>query len=239
MTRTLQDIEQQLNALIDPKAIKEREGGGGKSLSYLEGHTVIGHLNKIFGPLNWASQTTKMDLVFSGEVENNYGKKNHCVSYVCQLRLVVTGPDGKATEHTATGYGDGQDAKNPGKAHELAVKEAETDALKRAAKNLGNSMGLELYDKVKNQAREEAKEEKPKAALKAKETKKPDDNLEEKSKVLNLINKTSIVAIARDKVTLDGLKEEMRKRYNADNKDLLTFDQAKEFLNYLNEVNGG
>lgn len=247
MTRSLQDIENQLNDQIDPSSIKEREGGGGKTLSYLEGHTVIGRLNRVFGPLGWASQTSKLDLVFSGEVDNRYGKKSHCVSYIAQVRLVVQGPDGKATEHTCTGYGDGMDANNPGKAHELAVKEAETDALKRCAKNLGNSMGLELYDKAKNAAREVKEEKEVKVeqrhrdkAREHQELKKILDPVnEEQLKVLNLISKTSTVAIARQKTTLDALKSEMRKRYSVDNKDLLTFDQAKEFLNYLNETNGG
>jgi len=38
---------------------------------------------------------------------------------------------------------------NEADAHESAVKEAETDALKRALRSFGNTFGLALYDKTK------------------------------------------------------------------------------------------
>jgi DNA repair and recombination protein RAD52 len=45
-----------------------------------------------------------------------------------------------------TGAGNGQSSNLFG-AYELAIKEAETDAMKRALKSLGNQFGIELYDK--------------------------------------------------------------------------------------------
>jgi hypothetical protein len=47
-----------------------------------------------------------------------------------------------------TGYGSGID-RDLGAAHESAVKEAETDAMKRALMTFGNPFGLALYDKTK------------------------------------------------------------------------------------------
>src|SRR4051812_31969840 len=44
------------------------------------------------------------------------------------------------------GYGSGID-KDIGQAHESAIKEAETDAMKRALMTFGNPFGLALYDK--------------------------------------------------------------------------------------------
>jgi recombination DNA repair RAD52 pathway protein len=245
MGKTLQEIEKELNELIPTNLVKQREGGGGKQLSYLEGHTVIGALNRIFGPLNWASETKEMECLYQGEVTNSYGKKINYVSYRAKVRLVVVGPDGKATEHTLNGFGDGQDRDNIGKAHELAIKEAETDALKRAAKNLGNIMGLELYSKERNAERDAEREEEPakqkdsKVAQKASGKKPANEpaSSDERSKVLKLITATSKVVVERSKATLDDLKAELKKRYDVDSKDSLTLDQAKEFLGYLNEKN--
>jgi hypothetical protein len=54
-----------------------------------------------------------------------------------------------------TGYGSGI-VKDPNDAHEKAMKEAETDALKRALKDNGNPFGLALYDKAKENVLTEA-----------------------------------------------------------------------------------
>ena len=66
--KTLIDIQNELDAPIPRSAVSQRQGGGGKSLSYLAGHYIIDRLNKIFGPLGWASKTEKMDLVHTGQV---------------------------------------------------------------------------------------------------------------------------------------------------------------------------
>jgi hypothetical protein len=42
---------------------------------------------------------------------------------------------------------------NPGEAHESAIKEAETDAMKRALTTFGNPFGLALYDKEQHNVR--------------------------------------------------------------------------------------
>lgn len=246
MTRTLEQIEQDLNSKIPASAVSSREGGGGKQLSYLAGHYVIDRLNKVFGPFGWASQTTSIDKLFEGEVTNRYGKKTNYVSYRATVRLVVTGPDNKATEHTLNGFGDGQDQDNAGKAHELAIKEAETDALKRCAKNLGMSMGLALYDKTQeNVEQDETVEPKveeksaPKSAAtnnnsaskQTRDAPKPAQAEEnDHVKVLNLIKEVSGALISTGKTSVTELKEELKSKYGVDRKEGLTSKQAKEFL---------
>jgi hypothetical protein len=54
---------------------------------------------------------------------------------------------GQAIVREGTGYGSGIDA-DDGAAHESAVKEAETDAMKRGLMTFGNPFGLALYDKT-------------------------------------------------------------------------------------------
>lgn len=155
--KSYEQIKEELNAKIPREAVSQREGGNGKSLSYLSGHYVIDRMNQVFGPGMW-SYTSDVTLVHSGEIEA-YGKKSYSVHYLGKVRLVADFGNGIKSDITEYGYGDGSDKVNIGKAHELAVKEAVTDALKRAAKSLGMSMGLALYSKEQ----ENVQDEEPKA----------------------------------------------------------------------------
>lgn len=144
------DIRKALDANIPQDVIATRQGGGGKSLSYLETWYVIDRLNQVLGQGNW-SYSSEVTKVFEGKSANSYGEV-FATSYIAQVSLEVNLADDDGyrsyAKFTDYGYGDGTDKTNPGKAHELAVKEAVSDGLKRAAKNLGRSMGLALYDKT-------------------------------------------------------------------------------------------
>lgn len=62
------------------------------------------------------------------------------------LRVRVRAGETTVTrEGSGFGFGTGS---NPGEAHEGAVKEAETDAMKRALVTFGNPFGLALYDRT-------------------------------------------------------------------------------------------
>lgn len=137
-------IKQKLDEPIPRSAVATRSGGG-STLSYLTSFYVIQKLNEVIGQGNWA-YSSEVTHVHSGEVDGKYGK-SYSTHYTARVRLVVA-IDGNSTEFTDYGYGDGTDKTNPGKAHELAVKEAVTDGLKRCAKNLGMAFGLALYDKT-------------------------------------------------------------------------------------------
>jgi len=147
MLTTYENVVERLNESIPRDVIKERDGGGNRKLSYLEGHYVINRLNKVLGVGNWATQIIETKCVYSGMVLDSYGKEKQSASYTARVRLVVEFPNGKRTEFEDVGFGNGFDKADPGKPHELATKEAITDAIKRCAKNLGSSMGLALYDK--------------------------------------------------------------------------------------------
>lgn len=138
-------LVEQLEAKIPRSVISKRDGGGGRKLDYLEGWYVIDRMNQIFGVGGWSYVTDEMRLVHQGEVD---GK--HVAHYVAKITVRAAG-----TAFSDFGYGDGTDKYNPGKAHELAVKEAVTDAIKRACKNFGKSMGLALYDKTREFVDEE------------------------------------------------------------------------------------
>lgn len=149
--KTLEQLQKELDSPIPRSAVKEREGAGKRRFSYLSTDYVIDRNNKVFGNLNWSSNTIENRCVYEGVVKNSYGKEKYSASYIARVQVEVQHIDENGrimrTSHVGTGYGDGDDASHPGKAHELAAKEAESDALKRACKNLGQSMGLALYDK--------------------------------------------------------------------------------------------
>jgi DNA repair and recombination protein RAD52 len=226
----MSDINKQLDEAIPRSAVSQRQGGGGRSLSYLTSHYVIDRLNKIFGNLGWASSTTKLECVHVNTAANT-------VHYIAQVRLVVQGENGVATEHLGTGYGDGSDKNNIGKAYELAVKEAESDALKRAAKNLGMSMGLALYDKDQTNVEDDSRpkvaskqQNEPKQAKVAEKLPKGDSSI-----VLSEINSYAKIIAAKGYKTITQLKEEMAAKYGHSEKEKLSEPQAVELRDSLKQ----
>lgn len=132
---------QALNANLPPEKVKDREGPGGRALSYVEGWDVIDVLNGILGQGTWGYDTTATIAVPLEERQGKFGPR-WCVTYVCKCYLSIEGCESIGDY----GVGHGQD-KDPGLAIESAIKEAATDSLKRCAKSLGHRLGLALYDK--------------------------------------------------------------------------------------------
>ena len=138
MSNELTLLEQELDAKIPRSAVDERQAGGGRTLSYLQGYYVIDRLNKVLGHLNWDKEIVEVREIPGGKLP----------MYLARVRLTVryAHPVFGATAVVKEGYGYGS-GKSDNHPHELAVKEAVTDALKVAAKDLGMSMGLALYSK--------------------------------------------------------------------------------------------
>lgn len=136
MSLTDAQIEQLLKP-INTSRISQRRGGGGKSLSYLEAWDVKAHLIRVFGYGEWSSDVLSAELAFEQEVGSNWN-----VAYKVILRLRVSATGATYTE-AAVGTAS---LPQRGEAHDMAVKTAESDALKRAAINLGDQFGLSLYN---------------------------------------------------------------------------------------------
>ncbi len=137
-----------LKAPLDFQHVKQREQSGRK-LSYIEGWKAIDEANRIFGFDGWTRETVETRMV--AERERKIGKAPNQrdgwgVSYVCRVRVVVCA-EGMDIVREGIGSGHGIDV-DCGLAHESAVKEAETDAMKRAMMTFGNPFGLALYDKT-------------------------------------------------------------------------------------------
>ena len=134
MTFTKEQTEL-LNQPIDPKVVAFRQQGS-MQLAYLESWYVINEANRIFGFGGWQSETVQLDCVQSDEF---------CVTYIAKVRVTI---GDVIREGVGAGHGKGKSV-NLGDKHESAVKEAESDARKRAFMQFGSQFGLSLNDRSK------------------------------------------------------------------------------------------
>ena len=132
---------EELKRKLDPAHVKGRTQGGGQ-VQYIEGWHAIAEANRIFGFGSWARETLELRLL--GEPREVSGKMR--VDYMARVRITVFAETGPSVTRDGCGFGQGID-KDVGQAHESALKEAETDAMKRALMTFGNPFGLALYDK--------------------------------------------------------------------------------------------
>ncbi len=135
-----------LAAPLDRAKVRQREQGR-SSVSYLEGWQVIAEANRIFGFDGWQRETVALRCV--NQSERSIGREQKPgwgVTYTARVRITVGEGSGAQLIREGCGAGHGIDT-DLGQAHESALKEAETDAMKRALMTFGNPFGLALYDK--------------------------------------------------------------------------------------------
>jgi recombination DNA repair RAD52 pathway protein len=139
---TKEQYEQLLKPLNESRVAKRSQSG--RQLSYLEAWDVKAHLIRIFGFLGWSADVTESSLVFEEKNE----KGNWDVAYKVMLRLRIHDESDSFmgdTTYTEAAVGSASLPRR-GDAHDMAIKTAESDALKRAAINLGTQFGLSLYN---------------------------------------------------------------------------------------------
>jgi hypothetical protein len=120
-------------------------------VAYLEGWQVIAEANRIFGFDGWQRQTIAVSCVSQAERPIGRDQKpGWGVTYTARVRVTVTAGGRPPLIREGSGAGHGIDV-DLGQAHESALKEAETDAMKRALMTFGNPFGLALYDKQQRQ----------------------------------------------------------------------------------------
>jgi DNA recombination protein Rad52 len=138
-----------LNGALGSSHVKQREQGGRK-VSYIEGWHAIAEANRIFGFDTWSRETVELKCVSEVAREiGQYKNPGYSVTYIARVRVTVSSDVtlGRIIrEGSGAGHGIDRDV---GHAHESAIKEAETDAMKRALMTFGNPFGLALYDKDK------------------------------------------------------------------------------------------
>ncbi len=144
-----------LSAKLSSANVKERKQAG-RTLSYIEGWVAIAEANRIFGFSEWDRETVDLRQLCPPYKNSN---QNNVVNYMAKVRVTVRA-NGDVVVREGCGFGSGID-KDEGQAHESAIKEAETDAMKRALMTFGNPFGLALYDKSQENV-EAAPQEAPK-----------------------------------------------------------------------------
>lgn len=132
---------EQLLRPLNPARVAKRSQAG-RNLSYLEAWDVKAHLIRIFGFGAWSWHVISADLAFEDQIDAKNGGKQWSVGYRVIGTLTIPSLGCIYTE-ASVGF-----AKLPdrGEAHDMAIKTAESDALKRAAINLGTQFGLSLYN---------------------------------------------------------------------------------------------
>lgn len=145
-----------LEAPLDRSSVRQREAWkGGPKLDYIEGWHAIAEANRIFGFDGWERRTIEMTEVRPPElIKNSKGNELWHIGYMARVRIIVhrmlvqegARPAMVRVVREGTGFGSGI-SKDLGDAIESAIKEAETDAMKRGLMTFGNPFGLALYDK--------------------------------------------------------------------------------------------
>lgn len=130
-----------LAAPLSRANVKTRKQGP-RNVSYIEGWKAIEEANRIFGFDGWTRETLEIKCVSEKDRAIGDAKApGFGVSYTARIRITA---HGVIREGIGAGHGIDRDL---GQAHESAIKEAETDAMKRALMTFGNPFGLALYDK--------------------------------------------------------------------------------------------
>lgn len=126
---------------LNPNRVQSRSQGGAK-LSYLAGYDVRATLIRVFGFGGFSAEvldTQIIDIRFPDENKPNKAQ----VSAMVTLKLTIPSLNAVYTESAASSQTGSQGV---GDVADFAIKTAETDALKRAAVNLGTQFGMSLYN---------------------------------------------------------------------------------------------
>ena len=138
-----QTVTAELRKDLDRKHVKPPKQFGPKG-DYIEAWWAQAEANRIFGHDGWHQEVTETRCVMEKSRPIGRDKKvGWGVTYTAKVRILV---DGVCREDFGAGHGYDLDL---GLAHESAIKEAVSDAMKRALKSFGWPFGLALYDKGK------------------------------------------------------------------------------------------
>ncbi len=127
-----------LSGKLDQKHVKTREIGG-RQTHHIQGWHAVSEANRIFGHDGWNRETILTTCIGTRERLGDV-----YAIYTAKVRVSARAGDFMVVRE-ASGCAEGR-GMTLALAHELAVKSAETDAMKRALATFGNPFGLALYD---------------------------------------------------------------------------------------------
>ncbi|MFF3398283.1 Rad52/Rad22 family DNA repair protein [Streptomyces sp. NPDC002659] len=135
-----------------------RVGKNQKGFAHVQQWDVRRFLLRVFGFGGYDTELVSIDCVREIQIpagKDNYGndKFRWTVVYRVHQRLTVKDIHGRPiATFDGVATGDAQNQPSLGDAHDGAVKEADSQSLKRAAVNLGDAFGLSLYNGGKTDA---------------------------------------------------------------------------------------
>jgi len=129
-----------LDTPLDSRHVKQGKDG----FSHIEGHHAIREANRIFGFDGWSRETLSNEVVREEEAKTEEGILK-IVTYKAKVRITLD-CGGRMIYREGTGSGKGTSYLNWSDCHNDAMKQAETDAAKRAKVTFGDQFGLALYD---------------------------------------------------------------------------------------------
>lgn len=146
----------QIGWLLQP-VHPDRVGKDGKGFAHMEAWDIKRHLIRIFGfgghdiDLLDVTQISERSQMLRKKNRNGeeYGDPYEAWTVVYRVSVMLTVKvDGIELGHwTGVATGDATNQPSLADAHDLALKTADSQALKRAATNLGDQFGLSLYNK--------------------------------------------------------------------------------------------
>jgi hypothetical protein len=130
---------------LDPK----RVGKDDKGHAHMEAWDITRYLLRVFGFGGYDTENRELAMVREIEIpgQGQNARSRWTVVYRAQVRLIVKDVSGREIGHwDGEAVGDSYNQPKIGDAHDMAMKTAASQALKRAAKNLGDQFGLSLYN---------------------------------------------------------------------------------------------
>lgn len=141
MSLTREQVETLLRPIRPQRVLRAQ------NQSHVAAFDVIAHLTRVFGFGGWSNDVVSLELVHE-TITGEHPKVRAWVTYRCMMRLTIFDADGREVCHFEdAATGSAQNMPSVGDAHDFAVKNAVSYALKRCAKNLGDQFGLSLYNK--------------------------------------------------------------------------------------------
>lgn len=140
--------DQQLKVLFSAMH-DTRVGFNQKGFAHVQQWDVRRFLIRVFGFGGYDTELVSIDLIREIEhpANNQGGKPRWTVAYRVHQRLTIKDVAGRPiATFDGVATGDSQNQPSLGDAHDGAVKEADSQSLKRAAVNLGDAFGLSLYN---------------------------------------------------------------------------------------------
>jgi hypothetical protein len=134
-----------LHRALDPKRVSKDD----KNHAHMEAWDIKRYLLRVFGFAGYDTENRELSMVREIEIpgQGQNAKSRWTVVYRAQVRLIVKDVTGRELGHwDGEAVGDSYNQPKIGDAHDMAMKTAASQALKRAATHLGDAFGLSLYN---------------------------------------------------------------------------------------------